>query len=256
MRYRTPGGLFYSPYLLDLIDNNHVLIAGTTGSGKSVLENAIIYSLLCTKYPGNAAHNNGCKLVFIDPKKVELDIYKNLPHTLYYSDNIVGIEIILYNIRLLIDDRLHYMKKNHLRTFDGCPVYIFIDELVDLIESNKSKSIIRLLSDCASISRATNIFFIVCTQSPARSVIPSKFKLLFNCRIALKCNNAIESRQIIDDTSAVNLPRHGLAIVQNNLDRYMIEIKMKSDSEIIQLVKFWEKQHAFINLLARNKKII
>lgn len=256
MKYKTPGGLYYSPYLLDLIDNNHVLIAGTTGSGKSVLENAIIYSLLCTKYPGNAAHNNGCKLVFIDPKKVELDLYKNLPHTLWYSDNINGIETILYNIRLMIDDRLHYMKKNHLRTFDGCPVYVFIDEMVDLIKSDKAKSIIKYLSDSISISRCCKIFFILSTQAPNRRVLLPEVVLNCNCRVALYCKDKIESRQIIGTSGAETLPKHGLAIVQNNTDQYYIKVKMKSDYEINQIVEFWESQHRFYNMLARNKKII
>jgi S-DNA-T family DNA segregation ATPase FtsK/SpoIIIE len=249
--YKTPSGVTYYPYLIDMIENNHTLIAGTTGAGKSVLENAIIHSLLAVKHPGGV---DGCKFVLIDPKKVELDIYKNLPHTIAYADNIPDILTTLYNVRLLIDKRLEVMKKQRQRKTAETPIYIFIDELVDIVTNKPyGKEITRIISDCASISRATNIFFIALTQSPSRVIIPAQFKLLFNCRVGLRCNNAIESRQIVDDDTCTTLPRHGIGIVQQNLDRYYISIPLIPDSEIFQLVRFWEKQHPLFNALNRKK---
>lgn len=256
LKYTLPKGLTYCPYLLDLIQGNHVLIAGTTGAGKSVLENDIIYSILCTKYPGQTENGNGARLVLIDPKRVELDIYKSLPHCLMYADNIPAIETALKNVRQIIDSRLSAMKARGQRKSEEAPIYIFIDELVDLVESDRSKSIIRLLSDSASISRATNIFFIALTQSPSRSIIPAKFKLLFNCRVALRCNNRIESQQIIDDNSALELPLHGLAVVQNNLERYLIKIPMYTDRQISDIVQHWTRQHSFYNSIFKRSAVI
>lgn len=250
LKYTIPAGLKYSPYLLDLINNNHVLVAGTVGSGKSVLENSIIYAILCSHFPGKVESGAGCKMIFFDPKRVELDIYKNLPHCIQYADTLPEIENTLYNIRDLIDNRFLLMKKAGIRKSLEYPIYIFIDELVDLVTNKQhGKNIIRMLTDCASISRAANVFFICLTQSPSRLIIPAQFKLLFNCRIALKCNNEIESRQIIDDNSAVNLPRYGQAIVQNNTDRYYIKIPFYSDYEIENIVNIWNSQNKIKRML-------
>ena len=243
LKYNIPAGLTYSPDLLDLIDNNHCLIAGTTGAGKSVLENSIIYALLCTHFPGTTSHDNGCKIVLLDPKKVELDIYKNLPHTLYYADNISDIENVLYNIRSLVDSRLSKMKKTGVRKSQESPVYIFLDELVDIVTSERSKQIIELIKDIISISRCVNIFMCILTQAPNRKILKPEIVLNCNCRVALRCNSSIESRQIIDSAEAVNLPKHGLAIVQNNIDRYMLKIPFYSDSELEEITRIWTKQN-------------
>ncbi|MBO7677446.1 MAG: hypothetical protein J6S49_08030 [Erysipelotrichaceae bacterium] len=253
LTYNLPFGGTYAPYLIDMIQGNHVLIAGTTGAGKSVLENSILYALLATTYPANTVDGTqGAQLVLLDPKKVELWQYKNLPHTMLYADTIPDIKTALESIRVMIEERLNRMRKRGERKSSECPVYIFIDELVDLV-TNKThgKEIVRLFADTASISRAANVFYVALTQSPARAIIPAQFKLLFNCRVALFCNNAVESRQIIDDDSATTLPEHGIAIVQQNINRYKIKIPFYSDEELNRLVRHWEKQHPIINRLRR-----
>ena len=249
LKYRIPGGLTYRPYLLELIEENHCLISGTTGSGKSVLENGIIYSLLCTKYPGKTASNTGCKMVFIDPKKVELDIYKNLPHCLYYADNIPDIEKTLYCIRQIVDNRLYTMKKAGCRKSKECPIYVFIDELVDIVTSSRSKQIIELIKDIISISRCVNIFFCILTQAPNRKILKPEIVLNCNCKVALRCNSPIESRQIIDTNEAVDLPEHGLAIVQNNIDRYMIKIPFYNDMQLEDIAHYWTKQNRILRTI-------
>lgn len=257
MRYNLPSGGTYAPYLLEMIEGNHVLIAGTTGAGKSVLENAIIHSVLAARYPGQTADGSGARLILFDPKKVELWQYKNLPHTMLYADTIPDIKTALKSIRVMIEERLNRMRKRGERKSSECPVYIFIDELVDLVTNRThGKEIVRLFADTASISRAANVFYVALTQSPARAIIPAQFKLLFNCRVALFCNNAVESRQIIDDDTATALPEHGIAIVQQNISRYKIKIPFYSDEELNRLVRHWEKQHPIINALRHQKSII
>jgi len=253
--YTLPKGIKYAPYLLDLIEGNHVLIAGTTGAGKSVLENSIIHSFLSARFPGQTNDGRGARFVLLDPKKVELRMYKDLPHTMYYADNITDIIAVLRSVRAIVDNRLTRMQQNGQKNTTECPIYVFIDELVDLVTNRKyGKEIVTLLSDIASISRAAGVFMIALTQSPARVIIPAQFKLLFNCRVALRCNNAIESRQIIDDDSAVFLPLHGLGIVQQNLDRYQIEIYYHTDAELKRLVKFWTQQNNFFGRLKARRQ--
>ena len=225
-KYTTPGGFQYSPYYLDMIEGNHTLIAGTSGAGKSVLENGIINAILCKYSPFQA------QFILIDPKRVELETYRKCPHCLHYADSLPDILDTLHHVRGLIDSRMHEMKRTGRRKSAQCPIYIFIDELVDLVVSEYSKDIIRTLSDSISIARAANIFFVILTQAPNRKILKPEITLNINCRIALRCNSAIESRQIIGENGAESLPAHGLAIVHQDLERYQIRIPLIPDSQL------------------------
>jgi len=254
IKYTIPAGALYAPYLLNIIKGNHTIIAGTTGSGKSVLENSIVYALLCATFPGDDNNGKNARFIFLDPKKVEFDCYKNLPHTLYYADNIETIIKVLQRVRELIDNRLFIMKKKSQRQSDAAPVYVFIDEIVTIIENKKYKNIVlSLLSDILSISRATNIFCIISTQNPARGCIPATIQINCNCKVALRCNNSIESREIIGESGAENLPKNGFAIVRQNMEKYKIKIPFYSDQDINDIVKFWTRQHKILNKLLRPK---
>lgn len=254
MTYQLPYGLYYKPYLIDMIRNNHTVIAGSTGSGKSVLENNIIYALLCTHFPGKVPDNNGCKMVFMDPKKVELDIYKNIPHCLYYADNMAAIERAFINLRMIINNRLENMKKQRVRKTQETTIYVFIDEIVDIV-TNKDygKRILKMLVDCISISRAAGVFFIISTQAPNRKILLPEIILNCNCRVGLYCNSVIESRQITGDNLAALLPLHGKAVVNQDIDRYYIEIPMIYDDQIKEIVNHWRKQHSIYNYFKHRK---
>lgn len=242
--YTLPtGGAQYAPYLLEIIENNHTLIAGTTGAGKSVLENSIIYSIMSARFPGQTADGRGARLILIDPKKVELRLYKDLPHTLFYADNIDSIIDVLFTVRCIIDDRLKRMQRDGRRKSAECPIYVFIDELVDLITSARSKEIIRLISDSISIARACGVYFVILTQAPNRRILKPEIVLNCNCRVALRCNSPIESRQILGDDSAASLPLHGLGIVQKNLERYQVKIPFYTDGEIQRTLDTWTRQN-------------
>ena len=238
MVYNMPSGT-YAPHLLELIQNNHTLIAGATGAGKSVLENEILKAFLLSYYPAGA---NGANLVLIDPKKVELREYKNIPHCIRYADNIPEIINTLEDIRDLVNTRLDEMQKRRIRQYDGVPIYIFVDEIVDLFVSAESKTIIRLMSDIISISRCTSIYWVLMTQAPSRKILRPEIVLNCNCRVALYCNSSIESRQIIGEAGAEELPIHGTAIVRKNIERYKIRITMSDDSERRAIVEAWTKQ--------------
>lgn len=253
-KYTLPGGTeyagyltTYAPYLIDTIDGNHVFIAGTTGAGKSTLENSIIKSLLSCKFPGSDDNGRNAKIILLDPKRVELRLYKNLPHTIIYADTIDSIVNALYNIKDIINDRLNVMIKQGRRKSAETPIYIFIDEIINLIESKRGKEIIRLISDTISISRACNVFYIISTQNPARDKIPASVQLNCNCRIALRCNSPIESKMIIGDASALELPKHGRAIVVKDLERYQIAVPLYSDIELQYIVRSWTDQKSILN---------
>lgn len=252
LEYHIPQvGATYSPALLNAVRGNHTLIAGATGCGKSTLEHAIIRGFLGTCMPGRNDDGSNVLFILIDPKKVELSLYKKLPHTIYYADDLYHIEEALLNVRLIIDRRLKRMQKKGIRQSDEAPIYVFIDELVDLVESKRSKQIMGYLQDSISISRCCNIFFVICTQAPNRKILVPGVVLNCNCRIALRCNFPIESRQIIGTDEAVQLPKHGKGIVIKNIDKYTVTIPFYTDEELQAVIKGWTSQHPIYNAYLR-----
>jgi len=255
INYTIPGGSVRTD-LLELIENNHTLIAGTTGSGKSVLENSILYNILLSHFPGSVSNGYGCKLILIDPKRVELINFVSVPHCIKYTDTAAGAVEVLKYTRAIIENRIEQMQRERRRTFDGCPIYIFIDEIVDLMTAKESKEITRILTDCISISRAARVFFVICTQAPNRKILKPEIVLNCSCRIALKCISPIESRQIIDSPEAVDLPSHGQGIVIKGIDRYKIRIPLYSDYDIDDIITFWRRQHPILNYCNQKNKIV
>lgn len=254
LEYHIPQvGATYVPSLMNSVKGNHTLIAGTTGCGKSTLEHGIIRGFLGTCMPGRSDNGHNVLFVLLDPKKVELSMYKKLPHTICYADDLYTIEEALANVRLIIDKRLKRMQKKGIRQSDEAPIYVFVDELVDLVKSKRSKQIIGYLQDCISISRCCNIYFVICTQAPNRSILLPEIVLNMNCRIALRCNDAIESRQIIRTDEAAHLPKHGRGIVIKDVDRYEIEIPLYTDKELQDVIKGWTRQHPIYDAYIRHR---
>lgn len=250
LKYTIPAGFEYNPLLLDTILNNHTLIAGSTGAGKSVLENNILYSFLCEFFPFSDG-SDAAQLVLIDPKKVELSIYKNLPHCILYADNITDTIQALKTIKNIVADRLNEMQKKGIRKSEKSPIYIIFDEIITLIESKYKKELIELIADIISISRCTNIFFIIFTQNPARGKIPSCIQLNCNCRIALYCNSRIESIEILGEPGAEKLPFHGKAIVRKDIQKYYINIPMYNENNLLLLIDQWKKQNRIKRMLLK-----
>ena len=95
------------------------------------------------------------------------------------------------------------------KIYKGEPIYIFIDELADLLISEQAKVIKRQLQTLTALARAANIHLIACTQQPSRRMLPAELTLNFPSRIALHCQTAIESRQVINEKGAEELPMYG-----------------------------------------------
>lgn len=147
--YRTPAGTAYKPFLR-LAECPHLLIAGATGSGKSVALNGIIHNLLLTKSPFE------CQLVLIDPKKVELSQYKALPHCAKYADTHPDIVRALQWALEETERRFGRMQNKGIREYDGPHLYVIVDELADLMVSIKNETL-PLLQRLAQIGRAARV---------------------------------------------------------------------------------------------------
>ena len=235
--YRTPGGMScYTPFLR-LAERPHLLIAGATGSGKSVALNGIITSLLMTQSPFR------CQFVFIDPKKVELMQYEPLPHTARYASEHPDIVRALQWSVEETDRRFSAMQKQGIREYDGPHLYVVVDELADLMVSLK-KETLPLLQRLAQVGRAARVHVIACTQNVLAVTIPTVLKCNFSTILGLRTCNAQQSRFLISSTGCEMLPDpkregKGYGFVRDGADLEKLLIYRYSDSDVDAVIKWW-----------------
>jgi len=231
--WSAPEGLRIIKEYKPLLSATHLLIAGTTGAGKSVCLNGFVYSILGKCSPNQA------KLILIDPKRVELSAFKGLPHTLNYTNDGLETECILSDILDTIEDRYTTLSELSIKKWRGAKIYIIIDELADLLISPNGKAIKLLLQKILQIGRAAGVSVIACTQAPNRTIIPANLTLNFTDRIALRCISPVESRQIVQIAGAEKLPQYGKGIYLNPRGLETINIPMIQDDDIQDRVDYW-----------------
>lgn len=235
--WTTPTGE-YPNLCADILKQPHTLIAGATGSGKSVLLNATIYTALY-RPPTEAA------FVLIDPKRVELYQYRDLPHTWLYASEKLEIREALRAAVNLMETRYKDMRSAGLRRYRGCEVYIIIDEYADLVTTDKH-AVFEPLCRIAQLGRAAGIHLIIATQRPTRDIINGQIKVNIDARLALRCPTAQDSRNIINRNGAELLPAHGLGywLTPYTIQPQLWEIPFVDESEIDRLISWWKKQAA------------
>lgn len=234
--YRTPSGAVYTPFLR-LSERPHLLIAGATGSGKSVALNGIIHSLLMTQSPFN------CQFVLIDPKKVELMQYARLPHTVRYASDHPEIVRSLQWAVEETDRRFSAMQRAGVREYDGPHLYVVIDELADLMVSIK-KETLPLLQRLAQIGRAARVHVIACTQNVLAVTIPTVLKCNFSTILGLRTCNAQQSRFLISATGCEMLPDpkregKGYGFIRDGADLEKILIYKYPDDQVNAVIRWW-----------------
>jgi len=233
-----------NPVVANIAKMPHVLIAGTTGSGKSVLINSFISSLLFRASPSEV------KLILIDPKRVELTGYNGIPHLM--TPVIVEVEKILKSLRWAMNEMDRRYKTfeergvknidsyNEFAGFQALPyIIILIDELADLMAFapvDVEDAIARL----AQMARATGIHLVVSTQRPSVDVITGLIKANIPCRIAFNVSSMIDSRVILDTPGAEKLLGRGdmLYIPPDQAKPTRIQGAFVSDKEVRKLVEF------------------
>ena len=220
-----------------MLNSTHILIAGTTGSGKSVVLNGIIHTALTLLSPSAA------EFILVDPKIVELSNYKNLPHIREYLTDDGEVADMLDEIYDEMMERYEEMDEKHLRKYDGKDLYIIIDELADLMTGECSRRIRTGLQRLLQKGRAAKIHIIAATQAPSRKVIPAEIVLNFTDRIALRCLSSIESRQIINVSGAEKIKGYGKAMyLSPSAGITWLSIPFVSDETLDEIVSFWEDQ--------------
>lgn len=226
-----------NPVYLDFSKSPHLLIAGATGSGKSVCMNRIIYELM---------KDSNNRFVLIDPKRVEFYHFRNST-SLYNFKIIEDVNesiTMLEDMNALIDTRFQLLKELEYKDI-YCynaeheeekinDVYICIDELSFLILQDK-KRITDLLSKIGMLGRAAGVHLICATQRPDREIISGQIQANFTTVIGLKVRNAIESRIIVSNNDLLTL-EVGQAIVSSGLKYERIKISMLEEIEIENLI--------------------
>lgn len=229
--YVTPGGDFY-PLFMNMAEQAHLLIAGATGSGKSVVVNGIIYTLL--------AHSPAkVEFILIDPKRVELVQYKPLPHVLQYASEPAQMVQALQYALTVTDRRYKEMSKAGERKYNGADLYIIIDELADLMTTNK-RAVMPLIQRLCQIGRAARVHVIAATQCPLATVIPTPIKVNFDSRVALRTRSAQDSRNIIGVTGCECLPRYGQGYYMTPEGLTLYNILMYPEADYKQMIDYWK----------------
>lgn len=223
-------GLYPSLYE-DMRKQPHLLIAGATGSGKSVALNGLIFCLLhyAPKQIG---------LILIDPKRVELAQYRKCPHTLAYASEPRGMIEALYTAMDICDSRYKNMQKRGLRTWDGGHIYVIIDEFADLMTTNK-KAVAPIIQRLAQVGRASGVHVVLCTQTPIAKVLPTEIKCNFDSRLGLRTRSSQDSRNILERSGLETLPRYGQGVYRTPEHDTLYNIPLISESEIQNVIDFW-----------------
>jgi S-DNA-T family DNA segregation ATPase FtsK/SpoIIIE len=244
-------GIDGNPVWTDLAKMPHVLVAGTTGSGKSGCVNAILSSILMQASP------NEVRLVLVDPKQVELNHYENVPHLLTpvvtsprlaanVLSNLIGEMESRYGI--MSEARARNLSElNRTRAKKGeAPlphILCVIDELADLMmvaPAEVEDSIIRL----AQKSRATGIHLVLATQRPSTDIITGTIKVNIPSRIAFAVSSQTDSRVILDQGGAETLLGQGDMLFRGAGTSKLARVQgaFVTEEEIARITKHWAKQ--------------
>jgi S-DNA-T family DNA segregation ATPase FtsK/SpoIIIE len=243
----------------DLASMPHVLIAGSTGSGKSVAINAMIMSVLFKNTPEQV------RMILVDPKRVELGMYEGIPHL--FTPIITEAKLAANALRNAVREmerRLKLLAANHVRNidqfnklFDHGSDYLFedvnqeplpyiiiiIDELADLMmldRSNVEESITRL----AQMARAVGIHLILATQRPSVDVITGLIKANVPTRMSFRLATKVDSRTIIDSNGAESLLGRGdmLYLPPGTSRVQRVHAPFVTEKEISAVTAFWKAQ--------------
>ncbi len=225
------------PLVADLAKLPHLLIAGATGSGKSVCVNSILTGWLMTMEPKDL------RLLLIDPKMVELSVYEGIPHLV--SPVITDVAKALSALQWMcfhMDERYRHMKQRGLREWEGCRIVTVVEELADLMMQHPEveSPIVRI----AQKGRAAGIHLILATQRPQAKVVTGLIKSNVPGRIAFRTAAMVDSRVILDQNGAEDLLGYGDGLLQtpHSADLLRLQGALVETAEIADVVRFVRSQ--------------
>jgi len=237
------------PVMADLARMPHTLVAGSTGSGKSVCMNAIITGLIMTKTP------LALRLIMIDPKRVELTPYQGIPHL--YHPVVVEADRAVIVLKSLVDEMMGRFRQLEKASVKNIASYnekskekmpylvILVDELADLMLT-AAGDVERLLVRLAQLGRATGVHLVVATQRPSVDVVTGLIKANFPSRISFAVMSQIDSRTILDSVGAEKLLGRGdmLYMPIDKPKPARVQGALLNDAEIEGVVSAYENMNA------------
>jgi S-DNA-T family DNA segregation ATPase FtsK/SpoIIIE len=239
------------PIATDLASMPHLLVAGTTGSGKSVCVNAIISCLLMQNTPDNM------RFVMVDPKRVELTGFNGVPHLL--APVVVDLERVVPALQWVsreMDERYRLFAKEGVRNINDYNqrmdnlqqkrmhyIIVVIDELADLMMMSPDETE-RVITRLAQLARATGIHLVIATQRPSVDVVTGLIKANFPSRIAFAVASSVDSRVILDQPGAERLLGKGDMLFQAPDAPAPIRMQgaFVSDGELSRLIRYWKNE--------------
>ena len=256
-------GVDGTPVAADLASMPHLLIAGTTGSGKSVCVNAIIASLLLNNPP------NRVKFVMVDPKRVELTQYNGIPHLI--APVVVELERIVSVLKWVtreMDERYRRFSNAAARNIEDFNkhvpaneepmhyIVVIIDELADLMMLAPDDTE-RVITRIAALARATGIHLVIATQRPSVDVVTGLIKANFPARIAFAVAGNTDSRVILDQPGAERLLGRGDMLWMSGDLPAPVRLQgvFVSDTEIGNITHYWRSQMTDQDVIAASRPI-
>lgn len=213
----------------DMLTSPHILIAGSTGCGKSVTLNGLIYTAMLE----GLERGDGTRFVYFDMKMVELIDWRDLPTCVGYVDRPEHAPKELQRLVDAMYNRYKVMQSNRIKETTEGHIYIVIDELADFIQN---KQCLEHLVTIGRLGRAAHFHIIACTQDPSRGTLSGPFMQNMSCRLALRTNSPIESRQIVGIAGAEELPEHGTGILNQGKPTY-VDVPMVEQEELDRLIE-------------------
>ncbi|HKZ51457.1 MAG TPA: DNA translocase FtsK, partial [Dehalococcoidia bacterium] len=242
-------GVSGEPVVADLAKMPHLLIAGATGSGKSVCLNSVIACLLMHATPADV------RFILVDPKRVELSLFATIPH-LAFPEIVIDVEKVVGALQAVVGEmeaRYRRFAAAGARNIEGynrhhavrekLPYWVVvIDELADLMMAAPYE-VERLICRLAQLARATGIHLVVATQRPSVDVVTGLIKANFPTRIAFAVTSQVDSRTILDGGGAEKLLGRGdmLYMPTDAAKPKRLQGTYVSDQELQRLVGFWNE---------------
>ena len=235
-----------NPIVVDLASMPHLLVAGTTGSGKSVCINGIIVSLLYKHSPDN------CKFILIDPKMLELSSYEGIPHLLtpVITEAKKATMALGWTVQEM-ENRYKLMTSEGVRNIDGYNqkhklkmpyIVVVVDEMSDLMLVS-GKEIENYVQKLSAMARAAGIHIIMATQRPSVDVITGTIKANFPTRISFQVSSKIDSKTILGEQGAEQLLGKGDMLFMSSANKiFRIHGPYVSESEVEKISSFLRSQ--------------